>query len=92
MESWGPGCRDCVWLYRSEVGVDLGAGWRFQRGQRFWGMGDIYVAGWWMWGLNGVILGWMMIFVAEGHGVHCDFEGLCVEGGVGCGCWDWMKD
>ena len=61
-------------------------------GTEILGMGDIYVAGWWMWGLNGVILGWMMIFVAEGHGVHCDFEGLCVEGGVGCGCWEWMKD
>ena len=70
MESWGPGCRDWVWLYRSEVGVNLEAGRRFQRGQRFGGMSDIYVAGWWMCGLNAVFLGWMMIFGAEGPGVH----------------------
>ena len=68
-ESWGPGCRDWVWLYRSEVGVDLGAGWRFQRGWRFLGMSDIYGAGWWMCGLNGVFLGWMMILEAESLGV-----------------------
>ena len=61
MESWRPGCRDCVWLYRSDVDVDLGAGWRFQRGQRFWGMCNIYGAGWWMCGLNVVFLGWIMI-------------------------------
>ena len=69
MESGGPGCRDYVWLYRSELGVDIEAGRRFQRGRRFWGISDIYVAGWWMCGLNAVFLGWMMIFGAEGPGV-----------------------
>ena len=52
-------------------------------------MGDIYGAGWWMWGLNGGFLGWVMILGAEGLGGS---GGLCVEGGVGCGCWDCMKD
>ena len=52
-------------------------------------MSDIYGAGWWMWGLNGGFLGWVMILGAEGLGGS---GGLCVEGGVGCGCGDWMKD
>ena len=33
-------------------------------------MGDIDGAGWWMCGLNGAFLSWIMIFMAEGPGVH----------------------
>jgi len=62
---------------------DLGVGYRLQSIERFCGMGDIDGAGWWMWGLNGGFLGWVMILGAEGLGGS---GGLCVEGGVGCGC------
>jgi len=48
---------------------DLGVGYRLQSIERFCGMGDIDGAGWWMWGLNGGFLGWVMIFGDEGPGV-----------------------
>ena len=64
---------------------DLGVGYRLQGIERFWGMGDIDGAGWWMWGLNGGFLGWIMILGLKVLGFIEVFKG-CVEGGVGCGC------
>ena len=45
-------------------------------------MGDIYGAGWWMWGLNGVFFGWMDGWTDEqqSDGKQPTLLGICPQG------------